>query len=288
MVWVRGGHFRMGSDSHHPEEAPARTVSVDGFWIDAAPVTNRQFQRFVNATGWVTTAERAADPAQYPGASPALLAPASAVFRSSGGHGQDEIGADGWAWTSGADWRHPLGPESSLIGLDDHPVVHMSWEDVSAYSAWVRTDLPTEAEWEYAARGGLDDDFAWGEELNRLRAGWTRTSPVKSHPTNPYGLYDMIGNVWEWTRDWWSTRSGAVSNVKCCSVRNRVGGGYTLSDDPALAHLKIPRRVIKGGSNLCASGDCGRYRPAARQPMSVDASASHLGFRCVIRPSMMR
>jgi formylglycine-generating enzyme required for sulfatase activity len=305
MVWIRGGQFRMGSDQHYPEEAPARIASVDGFWIDATPVTNRQFDRFVRASSYVTTAERAVGAS--PGAQLEVLGPASLVFTAPNRRRPGAALADWWSFVPGADWRHPTGPDSTWIGLENHPVAHVSWEDVCAYAAWARMDLPTEAEWEYAARGGLEEaTYAWGDEPSpdgRLMAniwqgrfpsehsaaaGWTRTSPVGAFPANDYGLYDMIGNVWEWTRDWWSTRSGAISSVRCCSVKNRSGGCESLSDDPALAHLKIPRRVIKGGSYLCAANYCGRYRPAARQPMSVDTSACHVGFRCVVRSSMTR
>jgi formylglycine-generating enzyme required for sulfatase activity len=307
MIWIKGGHFRMGSDDHHPEEAPSRVASVDGFWIDSAPVTNRQFERFVRAASWVTTAEREASPLQGAGGQADVMGPASLVFKPPPPKRRAHDFTDGWSFVGGADWRHPTGPGSSTEGMEDHPVVHVSWDDVSAYCAWARTDLPTESEWEYAARGGLEEaTYAWGEELSpgdREMAniwhgdfpfehltddGWARTSPVASFPANGYGLYDMIGNVWEWTRDWWSTRTGAVSAVRCCSAKNRSGGWEGLSDDPALAHLKIPRRVLKGGSHLCAENYCGRFRPAARQPMSVDTSASHVGFRCVVRPSMMR
>ena len=303
MVWIKGGQFRMGSDRHEPEEAPARTVSVDGFWIDAMPVTNRQFSRFVLATDWLTSAERNADALERPLGPGGVASPASLVFQ------RPEPGepGDGWSFVAGADWRHPLGPDSSLEGLADHPVVHLSWDDISAYLAWSRTDLPTEAEWEYAARGGMDGaTYAWGEELDpdgrrmaniwrgeyphehRVESGWERTSPVGSYPPNGYGIFDMVGNVWEWTRDWWSTRSGAVSDVRCCSTKSRAGGWEGLSDDPALAHLKVPRRTVKGGSYLCSPSYCSRFRPAARQPMAVDTSACHLGFRCVVRPTMTR
>ena len=303
MVWIKGGQFRMGSDRHEPEEAPIRNVSVDGFWIDAMPVTNRQFSRFVQATDWLTTAERGADALERPIGPGGHAGPASLVFHPP----EAGKGGDGWSFVEGADWRHPQGPNSSLQGLEDHPVVHLSWDDISAYLAWSRTDLPTEAEWEYAARGGLDGAaYAWGEELDPdgrrmaniwrgefphehlLEAGWETTSPVASYPPNGAGLFDMIGNVWEWTRDWWSVRGGAVSDVRCCSIKTRSGGWDGLSDDPALAHLKVPRRVVKGGSYLCSPSYCTRFRPAARQPMAVDTSACHVGFRCVVRPSMTR
>jgi formylglycine-generating enzyme len=275
MVWVPGGEFRMGSDRHYPEEAPARRVQVDGFWIDRHPVTNREFGRFVADTGYVTFAERAPDPVDYPDARPELLVPASAVFHRPR-HGVDlRDHHNWWLLVPGADWRHPQGPASSLDGLDDHPVVHVAWSDVEAYARWAGKELPTEAEWECAARGGLDgatyawgDDFAPGGRLmantwqgefpieNTLRDGYEGTSPVGAFPPNGYGLHDMIGNVWEWTADWYD-------------------------DDPAAT--PIPRKVAKGGSHLCAPNYCRRYRPAARMPEPVDTTTSHIGFRCVDR-----
>ena len=291
MVWIKGGQFRMGSDRYEPEEAPVRTASVDGFWIDAMPVTNRQFARFVQATDWLTTAEQHADALERPIGPGGVAGPASLVFNPA----NTTAGGDGWSFLAGADWRHPKGPESSLQGLEDHPVVHLSWDDVSGYLAWSRTDLPSEAEWEFAARGGLDGaTYAWGEELapgGRQMGNFNgpmHTSPVGAYPQNGYGLSDMIGNVWEWTRDWWHTRGSPVSEDRCCSIKSRSGGSDGLSDDPGLAYLKVPRRVVKGGSYLCSPGDCTRFRPAARQPMAVDTSASHLGFRCVVRPIMAR
>jgi formylglycine-generating enzyme required for sulfatase activity len=301
MVWIEGGRFRMGSDRHYPEEAPVRWVEVDGFWIDATPVTNRDFARFVRSTGWVTIAERAPDPADYPGALPELLAPGSLVFQPTGGPVPlDDLRA-WWAYTLGADWRHPFGPGSSLTGLWDHPVVHVAWDDVTAYARWAGKAPPTEAEWEFAARGGLDGaDYAWGEELcpgGRImantwqgrfpfetlkRGGAFRTSRVAAFPPNGFGLYDMIGNVWEWTQDWWSS-AGAAAASPCCALRNPRGGSEDASGDPACPGGHIPRKVLKGGSHLCAPSYCRRYRPAARHAQPIDTSTSHIGFRCVVR-----
>lgn len=305
MIWIPGGSFTMGSDHHYPEERPSRRVSVDGFWIDRTPVTNREFARFVEATGHVTIAEIAPDPADYPGALPEYLVPASLLFVQPEG----PVALAGpvtqwWSYVPGTDWRHPWGPDSSLDGLDDHPVVHVALADIEAYVAWAGASLPTEAEWEYAARGGLEDtEFAWGDELapggvhmantwqgqfptgNDLDDGWLRTSPVSHYPANGYGLYDMIGNVWEWTADWWADSAAAVGGQSkaCCGARNPRGGNEGSSadrNDP----LHIPRRVLKGGSHLCAPCYCRRYRPAARHAHPVDTSTSHVGFRCVIRP----
>ncbi|CAN7373466.1 formylglycine-generating enzyme family protein [Phenylobacterium sp. LjRoot219] len=302
MVWIDGGRFRMGSDQHYAEEAPARWVEVDGFWIDAMPVTNRQFSRFVRETGWVTVAEQAPDPAQYPGALPEYLAPASLVFTPTAGPVPlDDLRA-WWTYTLGADWRHPTGPDSSLTGRLDHPVVHVAWADVDAYVRWAGKTLPTEAEWEFAARGGLDGaEYAWGEEMTpqgqvmantwlgrfpfeTLKRGHNfRTSRVGAFPANGYGLSDMIGNVWEWTQDWWSTSAKAAS--PCCAPRNPRGGDQADSYAPDCPGGDIPRKVLKGGSHLCAPSYCRRYRPAARHAQPIDTSTSHIGFRCVVRPA---
>jgi formylglycine-generating enzyme required for sulfatase activity len=303
MAWIAGGRFRMGSDVHYAEEAPARHVAVDGFWIDAAPVTNRDFARFVEATGWVTLAETAPDAADYPGALPEMLVPASLLFVPTGGPVPLNDITAWWRYAAGADWRHPHGPDSSLDGLLDHPVVHVAWADVEAYARWADGDLPTEAEWEFAARGGLDGaEYAWGAELfpggrpmantwqgafphQTLKPGGAfRTSPVGAYPANGYGLSDMIGNTWEWTRDWWSTTATAVASP-CCAPHNPVGGTLEDSLDPRQPQIPIPRKVLKGGSHLCAPSYCRRYRPAARHAHPVDTSTSHVGFRLVVRPA---
>jgi formylglycine-generating enzyme required for sulfatase activity len=302
-VFIPGGTFRMGSDKHYPEEAPVHTVSVGGFWMDRTPVTNRAFRKFVEATGYITFAEVPPDPKDYPGALPHMLKAGSLVFTASN-HPVDLCNiANWWAFTPGANWRRPYGKGSSIRGLDDHPVVHIAYRDAEAYAIWAGKELPTEAEWEFAARGGLDEaQFAWGDELtpggkymantwqgvfpheNLAADGYTRTSPVRSFPPNGYGLYDMIGNVWEWTADWYADRHTADAPKACCIPENPRGGCEEESCDPRQPNIKIPRKVVKGGSHLCAPNYCCRYRPAARQPQPVDTSMSHIGFRCIVRP----
>lgn len=302
MVWIPAGTYRMGSDHHYPEEAPAHPVSVDGFWMDASPVTNAQFRRFVEATGHRTLCESAPDAADYPGADPALLVPASAVFIAPGHRVPHGDHHRWWSLVPGADWRYPQGPGSSIEGRDEHPVVHVAFEDVEAYARWAGKELATEAEWEWAARGGGGDtEFAWGEELapqgkhlantwqgefpwqNLAQDGHVGTSPVGAFPANAYGLFDMIGNVWEWTADWFSARHPPAAAKACCIPENPRGASREASLDPAQPDVLIPRKVMKGGSHLCAPNYCHRYRPAARMSQPVDTSTSHLGFRCVRR-----
>ena len=302
MVWISGGTFRMGSDEHYPEEAPAHRVSVDGFWIDPTPVTNGQFKAFVRATGHVTTAEIVPDAKDYPGALPVMIYAGSLVFAPTPGIRSLDDWSQWWIFMKGADWRHPYGPKSRIKGLDDHPVVHVSYPDALAYAEWAGKDLPTEAEWEFAARGGLEGaEYAWGEELtpggrhmanlwqglfpiqNAVADGFERTSPVKAFPPNGYGLHDMIGNVWEWTSDWWSSHHGPDAPKACCIPANPRGGPEGASLDPCQPNIPIPRKVLKGGSHLCAPNYCRRYRPAARHAEPVDTSTSHVGFRCVLR-----
>lgn len=274
-VWIPDGVFRMGSDDFYPEERPLREVGVAGFWMDRHPVTNQQFARFVAATGYVTVAEQRPDPTLYPGAPPENLVAGSMVFVPTLAHVDLANHAQWWAWTPGADWRHPQGPHTGIDGLANHPVVHVAFRDAAAYCAWAEAALPTEAEWEYAARGGRDGaTYTWGDEerpggvlmanywqghfpwLNTQEDGFLFTSPVGSFPANGYGLLDMAGNVWEWTADWYS---------------------------PPSAQFRIPRRVVKGGSHLCAPSYCFRYRPAARLPQDIDTGTSHIGFRCIVR-----
>jgi sulfatase modifying factor 1 len=299
MVRLSGGAFLMGSDRHYPEEAPAHRVTVDGFWIDRYAVTNRDFARFVQATSHVTSAERPADPKEYPGAIPELLAPASVVFRKATGPVDLRDHFKWWTYVPGADWRHPQGPESSIEGLDEHPVVHVAFADASAYASWAGKDLPTEAEWEFAARGGLENaEFAWGDEFtpggaqmantwqgefpwqNLLADGFEWTAPVGSFPANGNGLHEMAGNVWEWTTDWYQEH-GKIEKA-CCGLDNPRGGAVEGSYDLREA-IRIPRKVMKGGSYLCAPNYCRRYRPAARMAQPIDTSTCHLGFRCVVR-----
>jgi sulfatase modifying factor 1 len=302
MVWVSGGIFRMGSDNHYPEEAPAHRVTVAPFWIDRAPVTNREFRNFIRVTGYVTFAEIAPNPDDYPGALPNMLRAGSLVFNPPKHPVDMDNWTQWWAFKFGANWKRPYGPRSSIAGLNDHPVVHITCRDALAYAQWAGKDLPTEAEWEFAARGGLEDtEFAWGDELTpggkQMANTWQgafphenlkldryeRTSPVTAFPPNGYGIYDMIGNVWEWTDDWYSPKHAADAPKACCIPENPRGGREDASYDPCLPNIGIPRKVLKGGSHLCAPNYCRRYRPAARHPEPVDTSTSHVGFRCVVR-----
>jgi formylglycine-generating enzyme required for sulfatase activity len=268
----------MGSDVHYPDEGPARAVTVDAFWIDTHAVTNRAFAAFVDATGHVTVAERPLDPADFPGAPVENLQPGSLVFTPAPGPVDLRHLSQWWTWTPGASWRRPEGPGSSCVGREEHPVVHVALEDAAAYAAWAGGRLPTEAEWERAARGGLDGAaYTWGEEPERAgerlanywhgafpwraEPGYGATAAVGSFAPNGYGLFDMAGNVWEWTADWY-------------------GGSPAASLDPSQPQFAIPRRVLKGGSFLCADSYCLRYRPAARRPQMIDTGMSHIGFRC--------
>jgi formylglycine-generating enzyme len=300
MVFIPGGTFRMGSDHHYPEEAPVHRVSVDGFWIDRMPVTNRQFKAFVKATGHVTMAEVPPDPAQYPGALAHMLYAGSLVFAPPRRVTDLNDWSQWWTFLKGADWRHPYGPKSNINVQANHPVVHVAYGDALAYARWAGKDLPTEAEWEFAARGGRDgEEFAWGDALmpggvaniwqgnfplqNLSEDGFERTAPVTAFPPNGYGVYDMIGNVWEWTSDWWSGKHEAEAPKACCIPHNPRGGPEAASLDPCQPTIRIPRKVLKGGSHLCAPNYCRRYRPAARHAEPVDTSTSHVGFRCVRR-----
>ena len=298
MEWIPGGTFTMGSDRHYREEAPAHRETVDGFWIDRWPVTNAQFRRFVEETGHVTQAEIAPDPALYPGADPTLLVPASVVFIKPAQRVDMRNHFNWWALVPGADWRHPFGPDSAIEGLDEHPVVHVGFDDAQAFARWAGKELPTEAEWEFAARGGLEAvEYAWGDQLepdgkmmanywqgefpvqNLARDGYETTSPVGSFPANGYGVFDLIGNVWEWTTDWYAPDHRGKS--ACCAGAGR-SEARARSSDPSVS-IQIPRRVMKGGSFLCASNYCRRYRPSARMAQAIDTATCHLGFRCIVR-----
>ena len=296
---LAGGEFAMGSDAHYPEEAPVHRVRIDPFAIDRYEVTNARFAEFVDATGYVTVAERPLDPADFPGAPPENLVPGSLVFTPTRGPVDLRHLSRWWAWTPGACWHAPEGPGSSVEDRREHPVVHVAAEDAAAYAAWAGARLPTEAEWELAARGGLDGAaFTWGDDPRpggRIMAntwdgpdfpwrstgesGFARTAPVGSFPPNGLGLYDMAGNVWEWTADWWADHP-ADAATPCCVPVNPRGGAAEASLDPAQPQFRIPRKVIKGGSHLCADSYCLRYRPAARRPQMVDTGMSHVGFRC--------
>ena len=289
MVWVPGGSFLMGSNAFYREECPVRRETVQGFWVDVHPVTNVEFRKFVAATGYVTACEREPDPALYPDADPCLLVPGSSLFRKPRHPVDLRDNRAWWEYVPGADWRHPEGPDSSIAGWDDHPVVHVTYEDACAYAAWAGKELPLESEWEFAARGGLEGaTYAWGEAFAPQRRpmantwqgrfpwenlkldGHEGTSPVDAFPANGYGLHDMIGNVWEWTAS--SFAPPAESCKKSCCAPSGPGP-------------HVARRVVKGGSHLCAPNYCLRYRPAARQGEAVDTSTCHIGFRCIVRCS---
>ncbi len=304
MVWIPGGEFTMGSDlADYREEGPSHPVSVDGFWMDKFTVTVGDFARFVKETRYITVAERPLDPAYYPNADPSLLVPGSLVFFRTKGPVDLSVMHNWWRYVPGASWRRPSGPKSSIIGFDRHPVVHICWEDIEAFARWAGKQPPTEAEWEFAARGGLEAaTYCWGDEFTpggkymantwqgefpwqnlKLDGHWG-TAPVGSYPPNGYGLHDMAGNVWEWTSDFY-TQTHEGEHHGCCVPSNpRVESAAGSFDalDPGGAH--IPRRVIKGGSHLCAPNYCLRYRPAARQPQMLETGMAHIGFRCIIRP----
>lgn len=302
MEWIPGGIFQMGSEEFYPDETPLRRVTVDGFWMNRTPTTNREFAAFVADTGYVTVAEDDPDPKDYPGANPEDLVPGSAVFRQPDGPVDLHNPNGWWKYVPGADWQHPLGPESDVRDKMDHPVVHVTYEDAVAFAEWAGKTLPTEAQWERAARGGLDGKrFAWGDEFvvdghlmantwqgefphrNLELDGYERTSPVEAFPPNGFGLFDVTGNVWEWTRDWYSSDPTAGESVSstCCTPTNPRGVAEEQSIDPRDTS-RVPRKVLKGGSHLCAPNYCFRYRPAARYPEPIDTSTNHVGFRCIV------
>jgi formylglycine-generating enzyme required for sulfatase activity len=301
MTWIEGGTFLMGSDVHYPEEAPAHLATVDGFWMDLTVVTNADYAQFVEQTGYVTVAERPLDPLQFPGAAPEQLVPGGLVFRKSRRPVDLRDFRNWWTYTPGACWERPQGPGSSIDTLMDHPVVQIAFEDAQAYATWAHKQLPTETEWEFAARGGLDGaEFAWGNELtpggrhlantwqgqfpwqNLCADGFEGSAPVRSFPANNYGLFEMTGNVWEWTTDWYRGQHKKPHRT-CCVPVNPHGPSVEHSYDPCMPKIRIPRKVIKGGSFLCAPNYCRRYRPAARHAHMVDTATSHLGFRCIVR-----
>ena len=291
MVWIPGGTFARGSSTGAPDEQPVREITVAGFWMDRTEVTNEEFEQFVKATGYVTVAERKPDRSQYPGVPEEKLVPGAAVFRSP----QEEVSlADflsWWEYVPGANWRHPEGPSSSIAGKGKHPVVQVCWFDAVQYAEWAGKRLPTEAEWEYAARGGLKGaDYVWGQELvpggrwqaniwqgkfpnsNRGEDGFLTTAPVASFPPNGYGLYDISGNVWEWCQDWY-----LPDYYGTCPSENPPGP--STSEDPN--EPGVAKRVQRGGSFLCNDVYCSGYRPSTRMKGSPDTGLSHSGFRCV-------
>ena len=312
MIRLPGGRFRMGSNAFYPEESPEHVADVAPFDLDRHPVTNAQFAVFVSATGYLTVAERALDPGDFPGVPVEDLVPGALVFTPTSGPVDLGNWRQWWAWAPGAHWRHPFGPDSDLTGKDEHPVVHVAFEDATAYATWAGKRLATEEEWEFAARGGRTDatPFAWGTEprpgdrlmantwqgrfpyLNAGADGWVGTSPVGSFPANPYGFSDLIGNVWEWTSSYYTSRHEAAATAATtnplalasvpgqpcsCGCSPADEGRRTRSMEPG---SRIPRRALKGGSHLCAPEYCLRYRPAARSPQADDTATTHIGFRC--------
>lgn len=286
FAWVPTQTALLGSDAHYPEEGPVREATVEGFWMQTHQVSNADFAAFVEATGYVTIAERPIDPADFPDAPPENLQPGSMVFHRTPGPVDLRHLNQWWTWTPGACWNHPRGPKSTLRNREHHPVVHVAFEDAEAYAEWAGLALPTEAQWEVAARGGLSGaTYTWGDAPEgpgeRLAnywhgefpylpdTGYGTTQPVGSCTPNDYGLFDMAGNVWEWTLDWWTDTRALES---CCAAD---------SYDPNQPQFQIGRKVIKGGSFLCADSYCLRYRPAARRPQMVDTGMSHIGFRCI-------
>ena len=304
MVWIPAGSFAMGSEDFYPEERPVHQVSVDGFWMDRCVMPLELFvARFVAATDYVTVAERPLNPDDYPGAPAENLVPGALVFHKTDGPVDLKNYTHWWTWVPNTSWRRPFGPESSIDGIEQHPVVHVAYEDAEAYATWAGKELPTEAEWERAARGGLEGKkFTWGDEhfpdgkvmanswqgefpwQNLLLDGFPGTSPVASFPSNAYGLFDMAGNVWEWTSDWYVQNHAEEVSAPCCGMAtNPRVESPERSYDPGQPQFHIPRKVVKGGSFLCAPNYCLRYRPAARQPQMIDTGMSHVGFRCIVR-----
>jgi len=292
MVDVPGGTFTMGSTDFYTEEAPLRAATIRAFRLDRYPVTNRAFARFVQDTGYVTVAERPLDARAYPGVEPDRLRPGALVFAPPRRGAPARGVHDWWRYMPGAHWRKPESGKSVFAGRLDHPVTCVAYEDAAAYAGWAGKRLPTEAEWERAARGGLEQaTYAWGDEWmpggRRMANTWQgsfpdrdeaprgahRTTRVGSFPANGFALHDMIGNIWEWTSDWYRPRPGESAPSGCCSPPDECF-------DPDQPAIRIPRRVLKGGSFLCAANYCARYRPAARQPQMIDTASAHIGFRC--------
>ena len=295
MVWIPGGVFEMGSDGWYPEEAPVHAVEVAAFHIDRFPITNADFAAFVAETGYRTVAERALAEPKYPGVPAELREPGSMVFQMTSEPVSLSDPWQWWRWLPGASWRCPTGPGSDSSDLPQHPVVHVTYEDALAYATWIGKSLPSEAEWEFAARGGLaGSTYAWGEDFapdgcsmanvwigefpwQRLPGDPAGTTPVGLFPPNGFGVFDMIGNVWEWTADCYAPFHLGGEH-SCCPAP-----GPEESFDPLTPTIPIPRKVVKGGSFLCAANYCHRYRPGARSAQAIDSSTCHIGFRCVVR-----
>ncbi len=309
MKWIPGGEFQMGSNEGQPNEQPVHKVRVKSFWMDETEVTNAEFRKFVEATGYVTLGEKSFDPKDYPNAPPGTLDAGSLIFKKSDGPVPLTDHMQWWEFKAGSDWKHPEGPDSNIVGRDDHPVVCISWDDANAYAKWAGKRLPTEAEWEFAARGGLKNStYAWGEDFapegalqanlwqgdfpqeNTAEDGFDTTAPVKSYPPNGYGLYDISGNVWEYVQDWYdpdyyirspefSPMGPTKEQVLDPTARIRPNA------DPRPQLATTPHKVIRGGSFLCNDCYCKGYRPSARQITDTITSTNHTGFRCVQTPS---
>ena len=297
MVWIPAGEFSMGSEAPEMQDArPFHRVAVDGFWMDQTEVTNEEFTRFVNATGYMTVAERPIDPKEFPGAPPENLVSGSVVFTPP----DTKVPLDNhfvwWRYVAGANWRHPNGPDSDLKGKEKHPVVHIAFQDAAAYAKWAGKRLPTEAEFEFAARGGLDRKrFVWGDEFkpdgkfqansyqghfpdkNTAEDGFSGSAPVGRFAPNGFGLFDMAGNVWEWTADWY--RPDYYQNLAATKQVARNPQGPADSFDPS--EPGVAKRVHKGGSFLCTDEYCARYMPGGRGKGEPNTGTNHLGFRCV-------
>ena len=297
MVWISGGTFWMGCENcEMPDALPMHVVKVDGFWMDTTPVTNAAFEKFVKATGYLTIAERPPDPKDFPGAPPEMLVPGSAVFTPPHHEVSLDTPLQWWRYGKGASWKQPEGPGSNVVDRQNHPVVHIAWEDAMAYAKWAGKRLPTEAEFEFAARGGLDRNlYSWGNELkpggkwpaniwqgrfpveNRVEDGYAATSPVRAFPPNGYGLYDVGGNVWQWCSDWYRPDYFASFKSSSTPVDNPIGPDDSF--DPQ--EPGIPKRVQKGGSFLCSDAYCTRYLVGSRGKGATDSGSSNVGFRCV-------
>jgi formylglycine-generating enzyme required for sulfatase activity len=308
MAWIPGGEFSMGSKDprgdvcggNEPmdDARPVHRVSVDGFWMDKTEVTNAEFARFIAATNYVTVAERPLRPADYPGVPADKLVPGSIVFTPPAHAVPLDNAFRWWSWVPGANWRHPEGPATDLKGRDRHPVVHVAYEDAAAYAAWAGKDLPTEAQWEFAARGGRSGEvYAWGRELNpagkkmaniwegpfphqnSATDGFAGIAPVASFPANSYGLHDVAGNVWEWCKDWYAPDTYAKMASMGGTVRNPLGPAQSASFDPG--EPGMAKRVQRGGSFLCTDQYCTRYMVGSRGKCAPDTGSNHAGFRCV-------